>query len=54
MIAVSCVWSLFVVVTVVYSEVILEAVDENACPGRIEDDNSKQVKGEKAGGSEGG
>ena len=36
------VWSLFVIVTIVYAEVILEEDSQNNCPGRVQDDNSKQ------------
>lgn len=42
LIACAVVWSLFIIVTVVYAEVILEEESENVCPGRAPEDNSKQ------------
>uniref|UniRef100_A0A7S4NP18 Uncharacterized protein n=1 Tax=Paramoeba aestuarina TaxID=180227 RepID=A0A7S4NP18_9EUKA len=41
-VALGVIWSIFVVVVVVYSEVLLNDEDETVCEGRIQSDNSEQ------------
>ena len=39
--ALLCVWSLFMIVTIYYAEVILDQTDESECPGRVKGSNEE-------------